>query len=519
MHGSDPLDYVKRYIRWPYDRLRERAFSPRKKPLPIPTPGIFDSPYACVKINYSWVSHLIGIVETLLDLDSWEGTEEEQYLAKQEVEKLLATLGAACPEEEIVTSFRFTMACGMEYSNDNGETWIPVPGWSDFADSCFVGPPGEDGEDGAPGADGAPGEDGEDCECPTDGGVGPQPPIPNNEDWDATACAIATVISDYLSKKWNQHVAALGAWFQAGLILFDIVENFIESFPVVITGLITTVTNFVESVLEYDIAELQRLNDFEFVEAMTCVLYCPILAKDGFTTADLEDVLFNDLQPWLIARGLEGPLLTAFGPLFAAYIPVLNLNDIMRRVQIWQEKPAICAFCDDCPDESCDPLDLTWISVGATPGQWTAYIGTLDVSAWEGDTTGLQYSPPGVLVQYTGARSSGENWSRTGPAATANGLALTYTPDVPCLVSELFTAYSKNSTNSVIQAIVVRRDSDGIYQVVARRQDGPGGPITAGSLEWTGTPILAREVLFLTHSSINTGTHTLSMTRNKVNAS
>lgn len=54
--------------------------------------------------------------------------------------------------------FRFTEECGLEYYN--GEAWIPVEGWTEFAPTCFTGPAGATGATGAAGADGADGADG-----------------------------------------------------------------------------------------------------------------------------------------------------------------------------------------------------------------------------------------------------------------------------------------------------------------------------------------------------------------------
>lgn len=45
--------------------------------------------------------------------------------------------------------FRFTEECGLEYYN--GEEWLPVEGWDDFAPACFTGPAGPAGADGADG--------------------------------------------------------------------------------------------------------------------------------------------------------------------------------------------------------------------------------------------------------------------------------------------------------------------------------------------------------------------------------
>lgn len=74
--------------------------------------------------------------------------------------KSVVLCGVGVGQSMIVPEFRFN-DCGLEYTLDAGETWIPVTGWDTFADDCFTGEQGEPGEPGLPGADGADGADGQ----------------------------------------------------------------------------------------------------------------------------------------------------------------------------------------------------------------------------------------------------------------------------------------------------------------------------------------------------------------------
>ena len=58
-------------------------------------------------------------------------------------------------EDILSPIFRFTEACILEVSYD-GIDYLPVPGWAEFALTCFQG---ADGAPGQPGQDGAPGQD------------------------------------------------------------------------------------------------------------------------------------------------------------------------------------------------------------------------------------------------------------------------------------------------------------------------------------------------------------------------
>lgn len=51
----------------------------------------------------------------------------------------------------VTPPFRFTEGCGLEYYN--GEEWLPVDGWSEFAPACFTGPAGTNGTNGTNGND------------------------------------------------------------------------------------------------------------------------------------------------------------------------------------------------------------------------------------------------------------------------------------------------------------------------------------------------------------------------------
>jgi len=59
-------------------------------PHTIPTPGIFDSPVVKVCINAEWASHLTGMMERLIYLDAWAGTESERYAAIDNIVKIIS---------------------------------------------------------------------------------------------------------------------------------------------------------------------------------------------------------------------------------------------------------------------------------------------------------------------------------------------------------------------------------------------------------------------------------------------
>lgn len=77
--------------RWPDT---DTTFNPRQEPLPPPVSEVDDLPGVIVTINYAWIPHILGVLEVLAVPEAWDGTEAQQYLATQEIERLMNQLGA-----------------------------------------------------------------------------------------------------------------------------------------------------------------------------------------------------------------------------------------------------------------------------------------------------------------------------------------------------------------------------------------------------------------------------------------
>jgi hypothetical protein len=83
---------------------RLRYFVPRPSPSAIPTPNIFDEPLVGFCINAEWAAHFRGVFEALDQPDTWLGTDEEIYAARQQLaEAFLVFMGECdmCCGEEI----------------------------------------------------------------------------------------------------------------------------------------------------------------------------------------------------------------------------------------------------------------------------------------------------------------------------------------------------------------------------------------------------------------------------------
>lgn len=72
-------------------------YVPRPKPTSIPTAAWNDAPLFCLQINDQWVSHVLGVLTALDQPDTWLGTEDEIFAARQQVNEIMLALMAACP--------------------------------------------------------------------------------------------------------------------------------------------------------------------------------------------------------------------------------------------------------------------------------------------------------------------------------------------------------------------------------------------------------------------------------------
>lgn len=239
-------------------------------------------------------------------------------------------------------------------------------------------------------------------------------------------------------------------------------------------------------------------------------LYC-VLPSSGAIDITTVEVLRSALN------GIGETIYTLLAEFLGMY-PLERLRDEAFEASITTDAVDCAEFaCGGVPSgDPCAEVDVTWTAVAATPATWENVAGTIDTSGWEGDTDGITQSPPGSNVDYTASRGSNENWVHSGASNTAIGVAIRYTPDVPCVITDAQFAYSKNAPNSILLAIVGRRASDGVYQVL-KKEVRPAVQPLSGQLVWTGSPIALSEVLFIVHSSANSGTAQVRITANKVN--
>lgn len=77
-------------------------YVPRPKPTEIPAAAWNDEPLFCLAVNDEWVSHILGVLAALDQPDTWIGTEEEIFAARQQVNEMMLALMTACEESVTV---------------------------------------------------------------------------------------------------------------------------------------------------------------------------------------------------------------------------------------------------------------------------------------------------------------------------------------------------------------------------------------------------------------------------------
>lgn len=79
-------------------QLAVPRYAPRPQPTIIPTAAWTDAPLFCLAVNDEWVSHILGVMTALDQPDTWIGTEDEIYAARQQVNEIMLALMTTCEE-------------------------------------------------------------------------------------------------------------------------------------------------------------------------------------------------------------------------------------------------------------------------------------------------------------------------------------------------------------------------------------------------------------------------------------
>lgn len=279
--------------------------------------------------NLEYRAAFFGAITTLTKWFNWERTGDRSgAIASGYWKEILKDVQFGnCEGDTMPTEFRFTEACGLEYSN--GSTWTPVPGWGEFAATCFTGPPGADGEQGPPG---------QDCDC-SGAGNGSEVPEPEPEVFGKT-CDIASYIanqirSDYLEITADYILNVVDQGQNSLEWMNDAINRF--SIEHALVAVFVSWVNMIDA--QANTTFYDFVNTSEFLDAFRCTLYC---AMDGDPS-----ITPSTIATWKESMETDYP--GSGTSAILRYMETINLGDYRLYAYLGsQTTGADCTQCDCC---------------------------------------------------------------------------------------------------------------------------------------------------------------------------
>lgn len=396
------------------EHLMVPRYAPRLKPTIIPGAAWNDAPLFCLKLNDEWVSHVLGALTVLDQHDTWIGTPEEIFAARQQVNEIMAAFMHLC--EEPMLEFRVE-DCDLQYREGAEDEWISLGNvcGADGEDGA-PGADGADGEDGADGSDGAPGpagpegppgQDGEDCEC----GQIPAPTPPEGQTDTQTSCNIAGNIVDNILRQSIQEakdandnnlsngqfvirlVGTLGAIAGGGIVVG------------IMTGIVSALLGAVIGSLE---SFTEALADDLFWADLRCMVYCALQPE-----SDIDEAIRGEIVSAISASDYVGTGYTAsfIRSTLVDYLSEMPIEVIRLNAVIGAWAAYDCSGCDECEEEE---VRVYWRNGGMgypaveifpdEEGVYTVTCNVFDVNGYYGV---VQFGPDGETGGYTPCH----NWS------------------------------------------------------------------------------------------------------------
>ncbi|MBI1278189.1 MAG: hypothetical protein GC179_08685 [Anaerolineaceae bacterium] len=393
---NDPLNQIELI-----STLSVPRYAPRLKPTPIPGANWNDAPLFCLKLNDEWVSHVLGVLTALDQPDTWLGTPEQIYAARQQVNEIMVAFMTACSDCEV--QFRIE-DCHLQWRETDADEWIDLGNvcgadGSDGVDGA-PGQDGEDGNDGPPGPPGPAGADGSDCDC-TDYNHIPTPDNPPGSSDDDTACNIAAGIADWIRDKERLAQQQANSAASIALAIGGLAAAIAAA---VVTGgtawplIVSAATVLINIVLAADGAERDAMfADDSFWAEMACSIYCVIKPNKDIDAARQAAIGAAIRATTYTSGSYDAPFWYDVAADFLEALP----NEIVRaNVAIGALVSYDCSDCD-CPSE-CDVYN--WDIFDGSE----AY-GTIVERGADYITADLSFAPATVGFYFLRMKSSGIN--------------------------------------------------------------------------------------------------------------
>lgn len=171
---------------------------------------------------------------------------------------------------------------------------------------------------------------------------------------------------------------------------------------------------------------------------------------------------------------------------------------------------------------ACNAQAIDWSDISATPAQWEALSGTLDITGWAGEEIRVSPESLGTMIPLqTATRNENENWVATG-AVSPGGNALRYTalkwsPNEPCVVTDLYMRSQSNSGGGTKTAAIAVQLMDDSWTVLVSTTLTPAPVPDIISPSWSGDPVQIKSAIFLTGHYRGSGSVTIQITDCNIN--
>ncbi len=303
-------------------------YSARLKAFDIPEPRWNEEPLMCLMVNDQWASHLIGVIIALDQQDTWLGTEDEVFDARQQINEIILALmercnpmSGCCPEPLT----RMTEDGTLEVSYDGGLTWTPAT-------------PSEDPRLGAPQLPPLTGDDGDEKRCQAANNVLGQfkDGIQTFEGYFDTTATVVEFVSAV--------AAAIATFIFAPLAV-----------PIIVTAIIALMS----AIWNAGKAAYSASFDDTIYGSLLCILYCNCQNDGTFTAEDFNTIrsrIGTDFSD--IARDA-----------FLALLNGVTISGLNNLATIPTGSSASCGSCecDACPDFDFTTSDGAWYQI---PSDW-----------------------------------------------------------------------------------------------------------------------------------------------------
>jgi len=232
-----------------------------------------------------------------------------------------------------------------------------------------TGPTGETGPQGPTGETGPQGPQG----IPGDAANAPEPIEPaTGTDKNQQACAMAQGLASWLQTKCVASIEIVKAAAGLAKSIADQVTDLLDAIPI-FGPLVNNLIDFAADMAtkgDYDDI-IGFILDPDFLDKVTCRLYCKFKAYDTIGTDEICDAL-SDLVSWGATLPPGLPLVTFYGQAFALFVATVNCAVAWKRAFLHDdERSDDCAEgCEDCAE----PITISWTLVQGT-GPTSAEIG------------------------------------------------------------------------------------------------------------------------------------------------